>query len=175
MGIQRTINKNSVSLAGEFAVLSQLALRGFDANITLGHTKGVDILVSDSQSGRMLRLEVKTSYLSTRASGGSSKLFGNYEHAWMMSDKHETLTASNLFYAFVNISKDTKHFRYFIVPSAVVAKYVAEQHKYWVSQSPRTRGGTNSMRQFRIGRNGEKYPIPTPLAEDYEDNWLFRA
>jgi len=37
------IPNNSVSLAGEFAVLSQLALRGYDANMTLGHTKGVDI------------------------------------------------------------------------------------------------------------------------------------
>jgi hypothetical protein len=32
------INSNSVSLAGEFAVLSQLALRGLDANMTLGRT-----------------------------------------------------------------------------------------------------------------------------------------
>src|SRR5262249_40015705 len=29
------INRNSVSLAGEFAALSQLALRGYDANMTL--------------------------------------------------------------------------------------------------------------------------------------------
>lgn len=53
------INSNSVSLAGEFAVLSQLALRGYDANMTLGRTKGVDILVSNPKTGRMLKLEVK--------------------------------------------------------------------------------------------------------------------
>jgi bifunctional non-homologous end joining protein LigD len=42
------INRNSVSLAGEFAALSQLALRGYDANMTLvGRTKSVDILVSN--------------------------------------------------------------------------------------------------------------------------------
>ena len=35
---------NSIALAGEFAVLSQLALGGYDANLTLGHTKNVDIL-----------------------------------------------------------------------------------------------------------------------------------
>jgi hypothetical protein len=45
-----TINSNSISLAGEFAVLSHLALRGYDANMTLGRTKGVDILVSDPAS-----------------------------------------------------------------------------------------------------------------------------
>src|SRR5215467_9817117 len=37
-------NSNAVSLAGEFAVLSQLAFRGYDANTTLGHTNTVDIL-----------------------------------------------------------------------------------------------------------------------------------
>ena len=36
-------NNNQVSLAGEFAVLSQLFFRGFDASLTLGNTKGVDI------------------------------------------------------------------------------------------------------------------------------------
>src|SRR5262245_32284853 len=52
------INSNSVSLAGEFAVLSQLALRGYDANMTLGRTKSVDILVSNPVNGQMYQLEV---------------------------------------------------------------------------------------------------------------------
>lgn len=54
-------NANALALAGEFATLSQLALRGFDANMTLGHTKHVDILVSQAASGSMCKLEVKTS------------------------------------------------------------------------------------------------------------------
>lgn len=56
------ISKNSVSLAGEFAVLSQLVLRGYDANLTLGRTKNVDILVSNPEANRLYKLEVKTSY-----------------------------------------------------------------------------------------------------------------
>ena len=56
------INSNSISLAGEFAVLSQLALRGYDANMTLGNTKGVDILVSNPVNEKMYQLEVKTNY-----------------------------------------------------------------------------------------------------------------
>ena len=54
------ISKNQIALAGEFAVLSQLSLHGFDANLTLGNTKGVDILVSNPETGSMKRLEVKT-------------------------------------------------------------------------------------------------------------------
>ena len=41
----KVISRSQISLAGEFAVLSQLSLRGFDANLTLGNTKNVDILI----------------------------------------------------------------------------------------------------------------------------------
>src|SRR5215467_11649892 len=56
------ITPNSVSLAGEFAVLSQLALRGYDANMTLGRTKSVDTLVSNPANGHLYQLEVKTNF-----------------------------------------------------------------------------------------------------------------
>jgi len=90
------LNKNSVALAGEFAVLSQLTLRGYDANMTLGRTKSVDILVSDPETGNMFKLEVKTNYMSSRSSGGSSKLFGKYVSAWIMNEKHERINEPNL-------------------------------------------------------------------------------
>ncbi len=59
------LSNNSISLAGEFAVLSQLALRGFDANMTLGNTKGVDILLSHQETGKMAKVEVKTHHRNT--------------------------------------------------------------------------------------------------------------
>ncbi|MDO8619214.1 MAG: hypothetical protein Q7R49_04710 [Candidatus Daviesbacteria bacterium] len=111
------ISKNSVSLAGEFAVLSQLVLRGYDANMTLGHTKGVDILVSDPNSDKMFRVEVKTSFASKPS---RSKLFG-LTLSWIMMDKHETISDEKLYYCFVNIEDQTNIFRFFIVPSSVVA------------------------------------------------------
>ena len=43
---EKTGGSNRTALAGEFAVLSQLALCGYDANMTLGNTKSVDILVA---------------------------------------------------------------------------------------------------------------------------------
>jgi hypothetical protein len=166
-------NNNSVSLAGEFAVLSQLALRGYDANMTLGRTKSVDILVSDAISGRMLKLEVKTNYRNSRIASGNARLFGKYLSAWVMNEKHESLRAPNLFYCFVNISEDTKQFRFFIVPSAVVANYVTAEHQLWLND--KSSRSANSMRMFRIGSEEYKpYPLPTPLAEQYEDNWEFK-
>ena len=120
------LSRNSISISGEFAVLSQLALRGIDANLTLGNTKSVDIIASDPETGKMFRLEVKTSYNSKPS---FSKLFG-HTLAWVMGDKHENIVDPNLFYCFVNIEKEAKSFRFFIVPSYVVAKYVKEQHQF---------------------------------------------
>lgn len=163
------INNNSVSLAGEFAVLSQLALRGYDANMALGHTKGVDILVSNPITGKMLKLEVKTTF---RNAGRNSGLFGKFISSWMMNEKHEKMRDQTLFYCFVNISEDTKKFRYFIVPSRVVANYISREYQLWLDEND-THSRNNKMRTFRIGLASEKYAIPTPIADDYEDNWKF--
>lgn len=166
------ISKNSVAIAGEFAVLSQLALRGFDANMTLGHTKGVDILVSDPKSGKMFKVEVKTSFANKPT---KSKLFG-YGLNWMMMEKHENISDLNLFYCFVNIEKETNVFRFFIVPSEVVASYVAKQHAFWLEGKPNLSKEEKDipMRQFRIGLSDDNYAIETPLAKDYENKWDFK-
>jgi hypothetical protein len=171
------INKSRVSLAGEFAVLSQLALRGKDANMTLGNTKGVDILVSDPETSRMLKLEVKTNY-SKRIEIVKSKLFGNYLSSWILDEKNEKYDDkkdANLFYCFVNISQTTKQFKFYIVPAKIVAEYLTNENRFWHSEKNKEakKVKTVTMRNFRIGLKSEKYKIETPTAEKYEDNWDF--
>lgn len=160
---------NSISLAGEFAVLSQLALRGYDANMTLGNTKSVDILLTNPRTGNMHKIEVKTHYRNTPT---HSKLFG-HTLGWIMSEKHETITDPNLYYIFVNITEDnnTDVFRYFIVPSILVANHVREQHEYWIKNGENKVNGDTLMRKFRIGLDESGYAISTPLAKDYENKW----
>lgn len=165
------ISPNSVSLAGEFAVLSRLALMGYDANMTLGRTKSVDILVSDPVTNHLYQLEVKTK-LNRRKLPIVSKVFGRYLTDWMMGEKHETISRPELWYCFVEIGSDSKTLRYFIVPSVVVAKYVRDEHQLWLDDSPKHK--TSAMRLFRIGFRDEKYKIPTPTLEEYEDNWNFK-
>lgn len=168
----QVLNKNSVSLAGEFAVLSQLTLRGYDANLTLGHTKGVDILASDPNTGNMFKVEVKTSFENKPS---QSKLFG-YTLSWVMSEKNETIIDPKLFYCFVNIEKQTNIFKFFIVPSKVVAEYVAKQHQYWINSKENIskEAETTLIRNFRIGLNEDKSQILTPQAKDFENNWNFQ-
>jgi hypothetical protein len=45
-----------LALAGEYAALSQLALRECDAAITLANTKGGDILASNPITNRMFQV-----------------------------------------------------------------------------------------------------------------------
>lgn len=127
-------NNNSVSLAGEFAVLSQLALRGYDANMTLGRTKSVDILVSDPENLKMYKLEVKTNYQNSRNKPQVSKVHGKIVSGWIMNKKHEEIKDPDLFYCFVNIGKQTNIFKFYIVPSKIVAKYVKEEHQNWLEE-----------------------------------------
>ncbi len=170
---------NSVALAGEFAALSQLAIRGYVASMTLGNTKNIDILVYDPGKKKAKQVEVKTNHES-RNRDTISELFGSFVTSWQMDKKHERINDPDLFYCFVHINtsrKDpAKHsFRFFIVPSAVVAKYVREEHQAWLDEDPDHR--TSTRRLFRIGLpNNRKIKVPAPLAADYEDQWnLFRA
>lgn len=157
-------NKNQISLAGEFAVLSQLALRGFDASLTLGNTKGVDILVLNPSNNKMFKVEVKTS---ERNKPSTDSLLGK-SYYWIMDKKHET-TITDLFYCFVNLNQKSNHFDYFIVPSKIVAKYILESHQYYLKKKPENKNG--AMRKFCLGFNNEAYPIETPITEKYENNW----
>jgi len=170
------INKNSVSIAGEFAVLSQLALRGYDANITLGHTKSVDILVSDPRNGKLYQLEVKTNYINDKKKPSVSKIHGKFVSDWIMGEKNESIDIETLFYCFVNISKDTHLFKFYIVPSKVVAHYLKDEHQLWIDEKVKEKKKVKfetEMRLFRMGIKGEKYLIKTPTVEEYEDNWDF--
>jgi hypothetical protein len=168
------LDKNSVSLAGEFAVLAQLALRGYDANMTLGRTKGVDILVPKTK--KMYKLEVKTKYRTSRKESRRSKVHGTVIGEWMMSKGNEKLVDSSLFYCFVIICQPTSSFEYFIVSSQVVARYVRMEHRHWLREkrSAKQKVIDTNMRMFRMGFRGNKYPIATPIVERYKDNWSFR-
>lgn len=170
--VKLRISPNSVSLAGEFATLSRLALWGYDANMTLGRTKNVDILVSNPTTNQLYQLEVKTN-LDSRKRPPVSNIFGRYLTDWIMNQKHESISRPNLWYCFVTIGLESKVARYFIVPSAIVAQYVKAEHQLWRELKPNNQD--NPMRLFRIGFNNEQYRIPTPTIEQYEDNWEFKT
>jgi hypothetical protein len=125
----------------------------------------------------MYQLEVKTNFRNTRNQLSDSKVHGKTLSGWIMSEKHETIESPNLFYCFVNISKDTSAFKFYIIPSSVVARYVKEEHALWLRVKKREgkKVKETPMRIFRIGTRTEEYPIATPAAELYENNWRFTS
>lgn len=172
-------DKAQISLAGEFAVLSQLALRGKDANMTLGNAKGVDILISDPTTGKMLKLEVKTHCRSIRDVGINSEVFGRYLSSWIMNEKHERYDKkkdANLFYCFVNIKENTRH-RFFVIPAKIVVDYIRKEFELYHREKKKEGKKVKNvgMRNFRIGSKKHKDKLEiTPAAEQYEDNWEFK-
>jgi hypothetical protein len=54
------LKKDNLSMAGEYAVASEICRRNFYAQVTLGHLKRTDILVYNPDTGKEVKIEVKT-------------------------------------------------------------------------------------------------------------------
>jgi hypothetical protein len=157
-------DKNLVALAGEYHVLAQLSERGIVGALTLGHTKGIDILAHNPSTGRMRRVEVK----STRQGPGPARLWhpnSAAAHSWTMSEKHEALNDEDLLFCFVQLSGAASPPRIFVVPAAEVASYVKWEHALWLKSGkngPRPENKENKMRRFRIEESDPN---------DYQNKW----
>ena len=152
------MDKNQVGLSGEFYALAQLTARGMIATLTLGNTKGVDILVTNQDIDKLFKVEVKTTSIKPRV----EKLFGDQpSYHWPMSKKHESMKGVNLIYCFVVMESEDKLPLFFLVPAEKVAHYVKWQHDYWLSTRVREVNPT-TMRTFRI---------ETHDPDGYLNNW----
>jgi hypothetical protein len=168
-------DNNSISLAGEFMVLAYLTLHGYDANMTLGHTKGVDILAAHYKTRKMYKLEVKTKYRKSSKEVHVSRVHRTTVGGWIMDKKHETMIDPALFYCFVLINAHESSFQFYVIPSKIVARYVKKQHEFWLMEKHKEgkKVKDSDMRTFRLGFKGNKYGVPTPYVEAYENNWNF--
>ncbi len=146
---QRPRPSHYVALAGEFFVLGELALRRLDGTLTLGHTKGIDIVVLNPHTRRTFKVEVKT----TEGDVRGSKLFGKH-YSWLRAERHAHISDQHLVYAFVLLHRGPEgaaRLRVFLLPSKEVAAYIRWNQKRWEEHpSGRERGKPSTIRQFRI-------------------------
>jgi hypothetical protein len=161
---------NYFSLAGEFLVLSELALGHLDGTHTLGRTKEIDILVLNRRTGRMFKLEVKT----TKKGIHGDRIFGP-SYTWMMDVRHERLRAKDLVYCFVLLDPKGGGRRFFLVPSSDVAAYMWWNHRYFLRRVRKRRNPDSRMRVFRIPAEGARNPVPLSWRDGrwrrWENNW----
>ena len=128
-------------VAGEYFVAAELSRRGFIASITMRNSPGIDILATNVKASRTVTIQCKTSRSSTKG--------------WLLSEKAEGFSPKNHFYVFVRLGTATNHPTYHIVPSKVVAKYVATRHRAWL-KGKKPDGGMRKdsvMRKFRDAEN----------------------
>ena len=152
------LDKTQIGLAGEYYVLAQLTARGFIATLTLGNTKGVDILVTNQEINKLFKVEVKTTIGKPRI----ERLFSEKkQYIWAMSKKHESIIDEKLIYCFVHMVDSNTLPKFFLIPSKEVADCVKWQHQYWLDTRKHNVKET-SMRNFRI-------EIDDP--NGYENNW----
>ena len=99
---KKSADKALVGLAGEYHVLAQLTERGYVGALTLAHTKGVDILVTNPRSGTVRKVEVKT----TRRALARHQVFGASPfYSWPLGVKNESVSARDLVYCFVMLGR----------------------------------------------------------------------
>ena len=130
-----------VGVSGEYFVAAELSRRGYIASITLRNTRGIDILAANADASRSVGIQVKTNR--------------GKEKNWMLNEKAENAVSNTLFYVFVNLNGPDERPAYHVVPSKVVADYVHESHRRWISTPGRdgTPRNDTSMRNFKDVEN----------------------
>ncbi len=140
------VKRNNINLAGEFYAMHRLFLEGYEATLTLGNTKGVDILLLNPKNNKQFKVEVKTT-----GTIMNEKLFGGKNINWWMDKKHEELNDSSLIFCFVFLSKDkSQKPKTFFVPSKKVADYVKSQHQVWLDSEHKKAVKDTTIRSFRV-------------------------
>lgn len=123
-------------VAGEYFVAAELSRRGYVASITLRNTRGIDILVSNSDATRSVGVQVKCTQ-------------GNFR-SWLVKKLDSDELASNLFFVFVSMNGLGEP-AYYVVPKNVVAESVEADHSKYLADGE-IRGlvrKDTAMRKFR--------------------------
>ena len=105
-------------VAGEYFVAAELSRRGYIASISLRNTRGIDVLATNQAATRSITIQCKTNQSGARS--------------WMLSEKSEDFFAPDHYYVFVALGSATDRPRFHVVPSEIVANYIAQSHQQWL-------------------------------------------
>jgi len=125
----------------------------------------MDILVTDEDNNKLCAKQVKT-----RRDIGRDK-------GWHMKPKHESLTAPDLFYAFVDVgSKPSEPTSCFILPSKIVADCIRNCHQVWLATPGKGGKQHNDSNVRRLLPDYSHINPVTPeniaIVDHYRAGWL---
>jgi hypothetical protein len=123
-------DKTARGNASQFFIAGELCRRGHSAVVTLGNTPNTDILCSNIEGTRFVHIQVKTFIPGSRTCSVGAKA--------------ERCYGDNFFWVLGGIPapNSSDKFEYFIIPSAVMAKNIAEAHQQWIIHLARMAGST---------------------------------
>jgi len=130
-------DKISRGNASQFFIAGELCRRGCSAVVTLGNTPNVDILCSNQKGTRFAHIQVKTFVPGNRTCSVGMKAMKNVGPTffWVLGG--------------IPLAKSDKPLEYYVIPSDVMAKHVAEAHELWLS-TPGKKGQAHKDNKVRI-------------------------
>lgn len=123
------IQKQNIGNAGEYYIASRLSAENFVATITLGRAEKYDILAINPK-GKTIKISVKTRFDEDNV------------RRFPLSEKDELGASDDFFYAFVKLNRFNKEPDFWIIPSKIVSKLIADSHRFYLSQ---------------LGKNGQRH------------------
>ena len=112
--------KSTRGNASQFFVAGELCRRGYSAVVTLGNTPNTDILCSNIAGTKFVHIQVKTFVPGNRTCTVGLKAEKNF--------------GKNFFWVLGGVPKpgQDSSFDYYIIPSAIMAKNVAQANQLWL-------------------------------------------
>jgi hypothetical protein len=143
---KNTKDKSSRGNASQFFVAGELCRRGYSAVVTMGNTPNTDILCSNIEGTKFVHIQVKTFVPGNRTCSVGLKALKDF--------------GENFFWVLGGIPKpDTdRNFEFYIIPSSVISKNVAEGHRKWLKDP-----GFNG----RIRKDSKVRTVHLPPYESY--------
>lgn len=164
----------TIGCAGEYYVLFRLLSLGYVAVLAPDKYPATDIIVTDPQIKRSLRIQVKT-----RQQKGS-------DGGWHMKKKHEEdkeEESNNLFYFFVNLPQCDEKSKaltnlpdLYIIPSHKIASVLQKSHQVWL-KIPGKKGDHKDHDMRRLLPDYSKTlksedPLVIPFIKEHSMGWL---
>jgi hypothetical protein len=157
---QNLRDKSSRGNASQFFIAGELCRRGYSAVITLGNTPNVDILCSNQQGTRFAHIQVKTFVPGNRTCSVGMKAMKNVGPTffWVLGG--------------IPLPGSDKPFEYYIIPSDIMAKNVAEAHALWLS-TPGKKGQAHVDTTVRTVHLPPYQSLSGWDISQYRDQWIY--
>lgn len=130
------IKRNNLGLAGEFMVAGKLLRMNYDASITFGLTKRLDIIYHDPKTGKTGQVQVKSAQQNVKniLKNGFTILTASYNE---LKQRGKELVGNLLYVCVFFASNGTE--RYFVVPPEDVLRILLRRNEEYYAK-----GGTQN-------------------------------